>query len=254
MHPIGPATTAPPRLPDAQPPGPLDGIGDWFGRAVDKLEELAKSLIERVEGETGGMPENERIARKLVEAGGTADKKDVDLVVAELAKMPVTALRQMEAAGTKVVACRGSVTDHATELRGVQPRGWPPGATWDQVPGAYMPDRNQVVVAVIGHGTPAGAHVPATGEGHGSANLVIHEAAHAVDATIGASRNSASPAFNEARNKDIGAVSDYERQPGVAGQSETYAESAARYYGGSNGSAKTPALNAYWRDNPLGGR
>src|SRR5262249_23172847 len=52
----------------------------------------------------------------------------------------------------KVIACRGSVTDYRTDLKGVQPRGWPPGSTWDKVPGSNTPDKNEVVIAVIGHG------------------------------------------------------------------------------------------------------
>ncbi|UVO49520.1 hypothetical protein M0208_02955 [Sphingomonas sp. SUN019] len=216
--------SAPPPVPQAAPPSPapsnfLDGIGDFFDNVVHTVRDIAKSIVEEVQGSTANMPENERLARKLVEAGGTGDQADVDLVVAELSKMPVTAPRQMDAAGTKVVACQDSVTDYAADLKGVQQRGR-----------------------------------AATGEGHGSANLVIHESAHAVDAMVSGSLNSASPAFNAARKADIGALPSYETQPGAAGQSESYAESAARYYGGSHGSINTPALDAYWRDNPLGGR
>lgn len=188
------------------------------------------------------------VARSLVVPGGSGTQQDVDLVVAELEKLPAAALLTMARNGTKVVACRDNVTDYAPELSGVRPRGWPPGATWDTVPGAYMPDKNAVVIATTGHGTPQGAHVPATGEGHGSANLVIHEAAHAIDSATGAS---GSTAFNDARNKDIGGLTDYEKQPGTAGQSETFAESAARYYGGGN-ACNTPNINDYWRRHPLG--
>ena len=211
------------------------------------------AVASQVQTQTAGRWEGERIARRLVQAGGTGDRADVALVVAELTKMPIAALRRLESSGVKVIACRGSVTDYATDLKGVRPRGWPPGATWDAVPGAHIGGRNAVVIAVIGHGkgTP---HVAKTGEGHGSANLVIHEATHAIDAKLGATRNSSSAAFNKARNKDVAALPAYERQPGAAGKSEAYAESAARYYGSSHGKIKTPALDAYWRDNPLGGR
>lgn len=262
MSPIDSATrTAPPPTPSAAPSGSDGGIGGIIGRItegvselIDTAQDVGKSLLDKIETTAPTMSENERIARNIVQAGGTGDQSDVNLVVAELQKMPVTALRAMEANGVKVVACRGSVTDFAADLKGVQPRGWPPGATWDSVPGAYMPDRNAVVIATTGHGTTAGAHVPATGEGHGSANLVVHEAAHAVDANVSASINSASPGFNAARTADIAALPAYETQAGAAGQSESYAESAARYYGGSHGSITTPNLDAYWRDNPLGGK
>lgn len=261
MSPIDSATRVPTSLPTPQPAPTVErtgvgGIINDIGDAFEAAKDAAESLIEKLFGPQEPKPADSRetIARRIVQAGGTGTQADVDLVVAEVAKMPLAALQQLESAGTKIVACRDSVTDYATSLKGVQPRGWPPGATWDQVPGAYMPSSNEVVIATRGHGTPAGARVPATGEGHGSVNLVIHEVAHAIDATAPASRNSASTTFNDARTKDIAALSSYETQPGTAGQSESYAESAARYYGGSGGTSKTPALDEYWRNNPLGGR
>lgn len=188
------------------------------------------------------------LARVLVVPGGSGTQQDVDLVVAELEKMPASALMALVKNGTKVVACRDNVTDYEPSLKGVRPRGWPPGSSWDSVPGAYMGDKNAVVIATRGHGSAGGPYVPPTGDGHGSVNLVIHETAHAVDAATG---GSASREFNEARDKDMGNLSDYERQAGAAGQSETFAESAARYYGGGN-ACNTPNLNDYWRRHPLG--
>ena len=188
------------------------------------------------------------LARFLVVPGGSGTQQDVVVVVAELEKMPASALMALVKNGTKVIACRNNVTDYDPSLKGVRPRGWPPGSSWDSVPGAYMGDKKAVVIATRGHGNAGGPYVPRTGDGHGSVNLVIHETAHAVDAATG---GSASRAFNEARNKDINKLSDYERQPGAAGQSETFAESAARYYGGGN-ACNTPNLNDYWRRHPLG--
>jgi uncharacterized Zn-binding protein involved in type VI secretion len=183
------------------------------------------------------------VARALTMIGGTATAEDQELVAQELAKLPISILMQMQRNGTRVVACRGSVTDYRADLRGVQPRGWPPGATWDTVPGAFTPDRNEVVVGVIGHGTPAGAHVPATGEGHGSANLTVHESMHSFDGN-GVPAPSASADFRTARTADSGQLSAYESQPGAAGQQESYAESAARHAQGQD--AGTPALQNYW--------
>ncbi|HEX8446838.1 MAG TPA: type VI secretion system tip protein TssI/VgrG [Sphingomonas sp.] len=197
-------------------------------------------------------PSAEALAKKLVQPGGSATQTDVNAVVGELKKMPVPALQSLEKSNVKVIAARGSVTDYATELKGVQPRGWPPGKTWDSVPGAYMPGHNAVVIATTGSG--ANTHVPTTGNGHGSVSLVVHEATHAIDNNIGAKLNSSNATFLSARAKDLGVLSAYESQPGIAGPSETYAESAARFYGGSNVNSKTPALDAYWRANPLGGK
>ena len=56
-------------------------------------------------------------------------------------------------------------------LRGLTPRGWPPGSTWDSVAG-------------IGPGVRGGVMV--FGEGrHGTMNLAWHESAHALDVALG---------------------------------------------------------------------
>ncbi|MCD9032768.1 hypothetical protein LDO32_13635 [Luteimonas sp. Y-2-2-4F] len=201
----------------------------------------------------------ERIARQQFDAAvqathgpmpalqlsGTADPTDVALVVAELAKMPEAHRQQLADNGVTVVVCRNSVTEHLTELQGVQPRGWPPGSTWDDVPGLYAPDTQSVVIATRGHDTPEGARVPETGNGHGSTNLVLHETAHALHAIVGDPQ-----AFLDARQADLAALSDYETQPGEAGIQETFAESYANVFGGNPDYATThPNLYRYWTEN-----
>ncbi len=178
-------------------------------------------------------------ARGLMKIGGHGTLSDADIVAKELSKMPHAYLGEMKKNGTKVVACRGSVTDYATDLKGVHPRGWADGDTWDTVPGANMGGRNEVVIATRGHDTPAGAHVPATGDGHGSANLVTHESLHSID-----NGRSGSGDFNGARDKDVNNLPAYERQDGSAGKEESYAESGARHF--ENKDRSTPALRDYW--------
>lgn len=187
------------------------------------------------------------LAGALTQPGGSADANDAALVAADLARLPPKVLQALSKAGTKVVASRGSITDHATDLRGVHPRGWPPGSTWDSVPGVFRGDKNELIVATVGHGTPAGAHVPAKGEGHGSESVVLHEAMHGYDHTASPDRSTAAD-FNTARTADSASLSTYENQPGAAGQEESYAESAARYYSGNpNDATAHPNLNAYWK-------
>lgn len=196
-------------------------------------------------GDVGGIEERRAIARRLVTPGGSGTQEDVDAVVAELEKLPLAQLQQLERQGTKVVACRDSVVDHRTDLAGVQPRGWPPDATWSQVPGAYSPSTNEVIIATTSgpNGTRA---VPATGQGHGSANIVAHEVGHALDQ--GAGRPSMNdPEFQRAYQADFAGLAPYLQQPGEAGPSEAYAETLAMYL--SNPEAlrrKHPALAAYW--------
>lgn len=191
------------------------------------------------------------LARALTSAGGSGTAADARLVRSELQRMPMGALQIMSDNGTKVIACRGNITDYRTDLKGQTPRGWDPGDTWDIVPGVYLGDSNEVVVATVGHGTAAGAHVPVTGEGHGSHNLTVHEAFHAVDMGHGGAARSSEADFNAARNADLATLPAYEQQPGTAGQEETYAESAARYYGGDpNDAAAHPHLHEFWDKNP----
>ena len=197
---------------------------------------------------------SQTLAKQLVKPGGTATQADADVVAAELGKMPQGALQSLADNKVKVIAAKGSVTDYATDLKGVAPRGWPPGKTWDDVPGAYIPDRNAVVIATTDAGKAKALRVPATGEGHGSMNLVVHEATHAIDRHAPTTLNSMSKDFLAARTKDLPQLPSYERQPGIAGPSETYAESAARVYGGVHGATVTPALDAYWRAHPLGSK
>ncbi len=198
---------------------------------------------------------DELAARRMIAAAvtgtaGTGDTADAALVMEELVRLPTNLLGFLTASGTTVKACRGSVTDYAADLRGIQPRGWPPGATWDQVPGMQRPDTKEVVIAVVGHDRGA-PRVPGTGERHGSANLVIHETAHGVDFSV-TPHLSAGTRFGAARFPHVAVLPAYERQPPPAGQEETLAESCARFYAADRFSAEvTPALHKYWRDNPL---
>jgi hypothetical protein len=133
-------------------------------------------------------------------------------------------------------------------LRGVQPRGWPPGSTWDSVPGIFNPASNEVVIAIVGHGTAAGPHVPLSGEGEGSADLVVHETSHGLDMGGGSPFLSAGATFLTARNADLSQLTQYELQPTPAGEEETFAESAARFFTSQDG--MMPNLHAFWANIP----
>lgn len=178
----------------------------------------------------------EAAARQLVTAGGRGTRADVDTVVAELKKLPAVLLVRAHRAGVRVIACRDSVTDHMAALRGVTPRGWPPGSTWDRVPGLYDPASMTVVMAT--HDGARGAserELPDFGYGHGSFNALFHEFGHALDGTNALGHDSRSPGFRAAYINDAQALLDanhtYLLQPGDAGPEEAYAEMAARYFG-----------------------
>ncbi|MBK8597330.1 MAG: hypothetical protein IPN83_17445 [Holophagales bacterium] len=249
----------------------LDGLARRFARTLEILEEhLARdaprtgsadaenpcvariptdrvSELEAVRAETA---RRLRVARDLSVAGGSATEGDRVVVAIELSRMPGEALDALRRAGTKVVACRGSVTDHRTDLAGARPRGWPPGFSWGDVPGLYDGPRNEVVVATRGHAPQRAGRVPAKGEGHASASLAVHVACHAADARGGSPSSSAE--FRAARSADRDALPDYCRQPGSAGLDESWAESAALFSAEAGGmTASLPHLHRYW--NRAGG-
>jgi hypothetical protein len=224
-------------------------------KALDKLAPDVKAAFDVARAPPTPTAEQlkarKEVAKKATSTAGHGTGADVDLVVEQLAKMPKALLDALDKNGTKVKVCQGSVTDYLTELKGVTPRGWPAGATWDSVPGLQQPDKKEVVIATIGQGN-GDPHVPKTGEGHGSVNLVIHETAHGVDYASNPHVSAGAP-FNAARNPDKGALDAYESQPGNAGQEETFAESCARFYSNDPwGAENTPHLEKYWHDNPLG--
>lgn len=209
---------------------------------AEQLEEDARKATE----------EKLELARGLCDVTGRADEADKELVAQELAKMPREDLDRMKANGTRVAVCRGSVTDCKEELAGFKPRGWPEGTDWSKVPGCYDDESNRVIVATRGHGTDRGAHVPGTGDGHGSANLAIHEAYHGLDYRNG--KPSSSSDFASVRAAAPGELSDYMSQSGQAGEEESFAESAARRYGcPPDVVPNQPRLDDYWRGNPLAG-
>jgi hypothetical protein len=183
-------------------------------------------------------------AAALVDIGGTAAETDRQLVVAELVKLPMAGLRALALANKRVVVCRDSVTEIRIDLRGVRPRGWPEGRTWDTVPGLNDPNNNRVIIAT------RNGRIPPTGDGHAASNLVLHEVGHAVDDAVGGGSNTQE--FQRARTADAAQLGSYFTQAGAAGLRETYAESLARFYGNDpNDAATYPNLHAYWASDPL---
>lgn len=67
----------------------------------------------------------------------------------------------------------GAITDLSAQgraLKGLQPRGWTPGSTFDEVAGVYMPADRQLLIG---------------SKPHGSVSLSNHEFGHALDHALG---------------------------------------------------------------------
>ena len=158
---------------------------------------------------------------------------DVASVEASVALLPSEVLAKLTAAGVEIVAVNDSVVEHLTHLRGVSPRGWPVGATFDTVPGVFDEASKTVVVATSGR------------YAHGSINIVLHEIGHAYDFVMG--RPSRSFDFRIARYADRHGLTPYMGQAGRAGLSETFAESFANFYiKNYNFSSAHPKIWDYW--------
>jgi hypothetical protein len=190
-------------------------------------------------------------ARLVVITGGSGAAEDLDVVVRAAALLPAPVIRRFRREGIRIVACRGSITDFERDLAGVVPRGWAGlDKTWDDVPGAYLPARKRVVIGTIGL-EGGGRTVPRMGQGHGSTDLVVHEALHGFDYSSGHAVLE-EPRFVSAREADFDRLGTYERQEGQAGAEETFAESGARFSVDPEGMAAAwPMLHQYWGEGPL---
>ena len=222
--------------------------------ALDEIEALADARnADSAEADQEGPadPIADR-ARLLVVPGGSATRDDLDAVALNAALLPAFVVRRFEKKRIRIIACRGSVTDVQKDLRGVTPRGWPAGKTWDNVPGAYFPDKKRVVIATIASGGLRTVPTKASGL-HGSENLIVHESLHGYD-YIRSHKPLKDKGFVAARNADFGKMGPYERQDGRAGLEETFAESGARFVTAPEAMrAAWPSLHAFWSATIDGG-
>lgn len=225
----------------------MDMVAKGLTKArADQVADVSQSLVD-----SGVDPDKAAEIGQVTHFGGSGDAADAKAVAKELAVLPTAALKTMNQNGTKVIACRGNVTDYLTQLKGVTPRGWPAGSKWDSVPGVFTGGSNEVVIATQGAGTPDGPKVPPTGNGHGAFDLAAHESTHGYDLGGTGPKKHSDPAFVTARTQDMAKLGSYFTQAGEAGLEETYAESAARYYG-KDPKMKTdwPNLYNYWDSQP----
>lgn len=112
---------------------------------LPEIQALANARDAAAHGESMGDTALDRARRLIItSASGTGD--DVEAVAREAATLPASLLDEFETKGIRIVACRNSVTDFETHLRGKRPRGWPPGTTWDSALAAGFPDNRRVVV------------------------------------------------------------------------------------------------------------
>lgn len=109
------------------------------------------------------------------EGGSALQQQRVDVVLRDLALVPVGVIEQLRDAGLRgIYVGVGSVTDldDLGFLRASVPIGWSPGSTYHDVPGVYVPATQVVAVAASGRST-------------GAVSLALHEIGHAVGDLLG---------------------------------------------------------------------
>jgi hypothetical protein len=112
--------------------------------------------------------------------------------------------------------------DDLGHLAGQPPRGWHEGATWDQVGGAFDPERGVLAVGTASGGIPSPA---------------LHEFGHLIDSVYGSGGSASSGTdwdtfYSYVRKAQPGTIKPYYVQPGAAGREEMFAEAFARYHMG----------------------
>jgi hypothetical protein len=176
---------------------------------------------------------------------GRMDVKDVDHPAVKdhlfhLSQLPEPVLSSLADAGVKLFVGNKTVPDlnGNRDLKGVQPRGWAAGQTWDVVPGSYNPDNR---------GINAGVGV------HGTASLVLHETGHAIGHLL---KYDYSDKLHSFHAQLYDKLTPYERQGGpggAAGKQEFLAESVGRYimYGHAEAAKRYSPEYADWVKNDV---
>lgn len=140
----------------------------------------------------------------------------------ELARFPSGSLRRLRDISdvTFYIGNRASPDmDDLSYLRGVRPRGWEEGKTWDDAPGLFSSSTNSVIAA--------------GGGSHASASLIAHETGHAFGKLLrraGSANLDNDPETEEAHRRLFRVLTPYEKQGGpggFAGRQEFVAESIA---------------------------
>jgi hypothetical protein len=206
----------------------------WGQKAGGKKVEQARKLAEWALGKAPAPakaappPKSEQEWRShptLAAAGDRLKIKDVEHPtvqhhLGELSRVPPAVMKAAAGHVSAVYVGTGGVPEHDEmgHVRGVRPRGWPEGTTWDDVAGAYNRGARSVIA----------------GTGRGAVKVAaLHEFGHGVD---DAGRHSGHPDFRALHEKHYAALPPYFQQGGpggAAGLAEMFAQAFAEAYTGT---------------------
>lgn len=147
------------------------------------------------------------------------DERESLQIIQTINQLPPSLLDKLIENDIKIMLFNGALTENASVayLKGIQPRGYPEGATWDDVPGM---GGSHTVFVKIGASN--------NGNGHSSVNLELHELAHSIDHIVyGDLYNK--PNFLNIWNQEVSIL--FPNIPYFNNYSEEYfAEAFAMYY------------------------
>ena len=199
------------------------------GEAQKRLDAFIKEQGYKTEaGADGSLTVTDKTGLKIQLQTGTPEFKE--RMLREIANLPELDRRLLAQSGHKIQLVQ-KVTDADPSLANQQPRGWPPGKTWDDADGVYLGGQKSIVVA---ERTRNGPSMRTEG-------VLKHEVGHAVDAAL--DNVSGSKEFRDALQKDVDKLSADQRkyysyflQPFNAGPQEAFAD----VYGAVNGASSNP--------------
>lgn len=170
----------------------------------------------------------------LLRVDGSPNALAVKEVENVLKSLPKGVVDKLNAHGVKAVVA-GTLGDTLPQILHLHPRGWPAGATWENVDGVYDSSK-KLAVAASAYTNLAGKMVLSGRPG----GVMRHELGHAVDDALG--RASRSADFMKAYRADVAKIPTvdhgkykYYLQPGSAGPSEAFAEIFGHHFGGGSG-------------------
>jgi len=146
------------------------------------------------------------------------DQQATQEMINRLGNVPEEIIRATLDMGMTVFLVDFPIIEHEEymHLKGEQPRGYPEGEIWDDVPGAGGTN----AIARIGHSEP--------GNDHGSKNLELHEYGHVIEHTLFVDNVDSDEIFHDAFTEEQRAMfphDDYYDDPG-----EYFAEVFSYYY------------------------
>jgi hypothetical protein len=193
----------------------------------------------------------ETVAGVTVETADNASPGFATRMKAVIKDMPDRLTSSLRASGATVVI-GDRLTDVGPELKGQSPRGWPPGATWDNVGGVFHHGTKRAMAAEHYRTLDNKRMI----ENTHAETTIRHEMGHAFDEAIG--WYSEGEKYKEAYAIDVAKIAkappevaqryEYFLQPGVAGLHESFAETVAELTGGSLSAQEGHPIGEYFHE------